>query len=117
MLYSISYGRFFIKLIIIILIINYVSPILRYNTFSELSIQSDINNTNNISQFKINITYTNPNTNFFSHQGNVTLKIFVNEEHSIFFIKPTDENGSIWLINSEKDYDFIINNLLIFIIV
>ena len=112
MLYSISYGRFFIKLIIIILIINYVSPILRYNTFSELSIQSDINNTNNISQFKINITYTNPNTNFFSHQGNVTLKIFVNEEHSIFFIKPTDENGSIWLINSEKDYDFIINNFL-----
>lgn len=107
--YSNFHENFFIKIIIIILIVNYVSPILSYHTFSELSIQSDINNT---SQFKINITYTNPNTNFYSHQGNVTLKRFVNEEHSIYFTKQTDENGSIWLINTEKDYDFIVNNVL-----
>ena len=95
-----------LKILIIYTVINHVNSVIQYKTLSELIL------TNNTNSKRIPLTFTNPNSNSFSLHGNLTLKFFIEKPNSLYFITPTDLNGSIWIINSEENYDFIIQNYI-----
>lgn len=95
-----------LKILIIYTIIIQVTSVVQYKTLSELIL------TNNTNSKRIPLTFTNPNSNSFSLHGNLTLKVFIEKPNSLYFITSTDLNGSIWIINSEEDYDFIIQNYI-----